>query len=414
MKIILKYLLLLRGVTILGQMLALVVISERFGFSVPWVPVAVILVAMTGLTLWSWRQQTTQPEVTQREFVAQLLADIIALSVLVYFTGGSLNPFISLFLLPIIFAAAALPPLHTAIVAIAASAAYTALMFTQRTELNHLDHTSGINIHLWGMWYGFLLSAACVAAFVARIARALRERDAALIAVREQALRDERIVALGTLAAGTAHELGTPLSTMMIVAQELAEGLGAHAEHRRSVDVLVTQIRRCKDALSHLAQDAGELPASAGQRTTLAEFLATLAQEFHSTHPDVRLDISALDRLRTLDVVVDRTLRQALLNVLNNAADAAHDAVQVHCDWNADMLRVDVIDDGSGITSPIRSKLGKQPVSTKGEAGMGLGAYLATTVIQRGGGRVDYLTPTAGGTRVRIHLPLTTLNASLH
>jgi two-component system sensor histidine kinase RegB len=412
-RVVLKYLLLLRGMTIAGQLLALIVIDRRFDFDVPWWPVSSILLGLAAVTAVAWRRLGRTEQVPMHEFVGQLLLDIAALSALVYFTGGSLNPFISLFLLPIIFAAAALPSAATAIVAGAAIAAYTALMFVAHPPHQPAPHEHGIGLHLWGMWYGFLLSAGCVAIFVARIGRALRERDAALADARANALRDERIVALGTLAAGTAHELGTPLATMAVVAQDLASDLEREPELRAAVGVLQAQIERCKTALRELARDAGQLPAEEAYRVPLPTFVENLLAEFQQLHRDVPLQCAVSASPSAPRIIVDRTLRQALLNVLNNAAEASSRAVEVRCEWDRDSLRVEVADDGPGIAARIREHLGQKVITSKGESGMGLGVYLATSAIRRIGGKVEYQTAPRGGTRVRIHLPLEALGGTV-
>lgn len=411
-QIVLKYLLLLRGLLIVGQLLALIVIDRGFDFDVPWWPVITTLLLLSLLTLSSWRHLTAPRPIPAREFVVQLLADVGALSVLVFFTGGSLNPFISLFLLPIIFAAAALPSGHTAIVAGAAAAAYTTLMFVHQPVHHATTHMRGFDLHIWGMWYGFLLSAACVAAFVARIARALRERDAALAEAREQALRNERIVALGTLAAGTAHELGTPLATMAIVAQDLASDLAGQPPLQAAVHVLQSQLQRCKATLAQLAVDAGQLPAEAGGRIALTAFIEQLWADFHALNPAVELRRAAYRHGAPLEIVLDRILRQALLNILNNAAEAATRSVEIAGTWNADSLQLEISDDGPGISRDVRPRLGRDVVTSKGAGGMGLGLYLAVTTIQRYGGSVEFQPRSDGGTRVAINLPLTPLRAS--
>lgn len=412
MQIVLKYLLLLRSLVIIGQLAALVVIDRGFAFDVPWWPVLGTLALLSLLTFYSWRHLGIPRAIPAREFVVQLLADIAALSVLVFFTGGSLNPFISLFLLPIIFAAAALPSGHTAIVAGAAAAAYTTLMFVHQPVHHATAHVRGFDLHIWGMWYGFLLSAACVAAFVARIARALREQDTALAAAREQTLRNERVVALGTLAAGTAHELGTPLATMSILAQDLVGDLANQPALQSSVLLLQTQLQRCKATLAQLAADAGQLPAEEGGKTALTEFLAGLWADFQIRNPGVTLDLRGYRPGPACEIVADRTLAQALSNILNNAAQAAVDTVEVTGSWDEQALKLEIGDDGPGISRELRPQLGREVVSSHRADGMGIGVYLATTTLQRYGGTVDFHQRADHGTRVIIQLPLTPLRAS--
>jgi two-component system sensor histidine kinase RegB len=409
MPIVLKYLLLLRGLVMVGQVIGLLIIDAMFGIEVRWGAVSAVLLLSLLSTIYSGFRSRGKAAIPAREFVVQLLADVMSLSLLVYFTGGSLNPFISLFLLPIIFAAAALPSLHTTIVAGAAIAAYTGLMLLQQPTHHMRAAVQGFDIHLWGMWYGFLLSTACVAAFVARIARALRERDAALAEAREQALRDERMVALGTLAAGTAHELGTPLATMAILAQEMADTLPA--SETAAVRLLQNQIARCKSALSQLALDAGETPAEAGARAELAKLIDAVIHDCERLHPGLRVRKSLTGARAVITIVVDRTLRQSLLNLLNNAAEVSPNSVELVAQWDMEKLELDILDEGPGIARDMQGRLGREIVSSKQGRGLGIGVYLATNTLERLGGRVDFEPRVGGGTRVAIHLPLAGLHA---
>ena len=185
MPVVLKYLLQLRFVLVAAAALAAVVVEQRFAIDLPWAMVSSVLAAMTAYSLWSWRHWRDGRPVPDVEFIRQNLADLLALSVLVYYTGGPVNPFISLFLLPIVFAAATLSLAPTIAIAASAVGAYTLLMFFYVPVVpSHAMH--GAQLHLWGMWYGFLISASGVAFFVSRIARSLRRRDQALAAARER------------------------------------------------------------------------------------------------------------------------------------------------------------------------------------------------------------------------------------
>ena len=168
-------------------------------------PISIIIIALGLFTLFSWRHIHRSPVLTQKSFFIQLLVVLMALSLLIYFTVGSINPFISLFIIPIIFAAASLKTTYTWAVAIIALASYTTLMFyhVPLTYQNH--HDDHLGLHIWGMWYGFILSAILVAYFVSRITKTLRDQDRLLAAIRAEQLHAEQILALGTLAAGTAH-----------------------------------------------------------------------------------------------------------------------------------------------------------------------------------------------------------------
>ncbi len=415
MPIILKYLLQLRLLLICAQALGLAFIGARFDLAVPWGIVVPVLGAMAIYTAWSWLRLDAGRDTGTAEFARQCAADLSALTVLIYFTGGSVNPFISLFLLPIVFAAAALPMRASVGIAIAAVACYTLLMFFSVPiggGHDHGAHGRAVELHLWGMWYGFVLSAGCIAYFVARIATTLRDHDRALARARERALEAERIVALGTLAAGTAHELGTPLATMASLAKDLDTDLAEQPVLRASVVTLREQIARCKESLARLAADAGELPADSGRPSTADEFLGGLLAEWRREQGDLDVTIEVAGPQPAPRILADRTLQQALFNVLNNAADASSRHVEARAAWDERTMWLDVRDDGPGIDRAVREQVGRHIISTKGERGLGIGLYLAHGVLSRLGGRVEFGTPPGGGTVVHVEIPLAALRMS--
>jgi len=235
----------------------------------------------------------------------------------------------------------------------------------------------------------------------------LRERDRKLAAAREQALRNEHLAALGTLATGAAHELGTPLGTMAILTTELeAEYTDAgHAELRDKLGIIHQQIGRCKEALSVLSSSAGAERAESGRRLPVPEFLRLLIREWRAQRPDAVLEQHSDESAPYAEIFGERTLMQALVNILNNAADASPDAVRLDASWTRSWLTLEIADRGAGFDHEIRGALGKLPVSTKPD-GLGVGLYLAHATLQRLGGRIVLRNRSGGGSVIRISLPL--------
>ena len=409
--VVLKYLLQLRLVLLAAELLGLLAVALIFEVEVTWLMALGVLGTMTLYSAWSWRRWRGIQDVPAAEFVRQTVADLVALTVLLYDTGGPVNPFISLFILPIVFAAATLPLRATTAIAMLAAGSYTLLMFFYRPVVTHSHQLHGHDLHLWGMWYGFLVSAVCVAMFVARIARSLRQRDFALAAAREQMLEAERAIALGTLAAGTAHELGTPLASIAILAADLELDLATHPAQRAAVATLRTQVARCKDILTGMTADAGALPAQSGGPVAVDKFLNDLLLDWQQARSAITVEIQMEAAAAPVLIVADRTLRQALLNILNNAADACQQRVAVKSRWDREELQLEIIDDGPGVLEGLREKLGREVVSSKGEQGLGLGLYLAHSVLRRLGGSVVFGPPGTVGTMVEIRLPLSSLLA---
>ena len=403
----LKYLLLIRFIAIGGLVLALVFLQQVFAVDLPAAPVLLIITALALFTLLSWLRLRNRTEIPDRVFLGQLLVDVAALTLLVYFTGGSANPFIFLFILPVIFAAAAIRPVFSALIALAAVLSYTLLMFFHVPVADqHADH-SGVQLHVWGMWYGFILSAGLVAFFVSRIAHALRQRDRALAAAREDALRAEQILTLGTLAAGTAHELGTPLSTMAVLTREMQEQYTDREELSGDLNILREQLDRCKTILANMASDAGQLQADSGHIVSVADFLSGLFEEWQKTSSEVIINVECRGIQPAPLIIADRSLGQAVINVLNNAAEASRSRVELTGNWTAAHLVIGVIDDGQGIPEGYRSELGNKILTDKTSVkGLGIGLFLAQTTLKRLGGEISFSNRASGGLRTQIDLPL--------
>ena len=408
----LKYLLLIRFIAIGGQVLALLFLQQVFAIDLPAAPVVWIVIVLALFTLASWLRLRRRADISDWVFLGQLLVDVAALTLLVYFTGGSANPFIFLFILPVIFAAASIRPVFAALIALAAASGYTLLMFyhVPVTE-QHTGH-DGVQLHVWGMWYGFILSAGLVVYFVSRIAAALRQRDRALSAAREDALRAEQVLTLGTLAAGTAHELGTPLSTMTVLAREMQEQYAGQPALDADLTLMREQLDRCKTILAEMASDAGQLQADSGRAVSVEAFLHELFEYWQNTRSDILVSIECQGAQPAPSIIVDKSLQQAITNILNNAADASRAHIQLTGSWTSVRLSICVIDDGRGIPEAYQSELGNRILGSETSAkGLGIGLFLAQTTLKRLGGEIVFTNLPAGGLRTQIELPLDRIRA---
>ncbi len=206
----------LRTIAVAAQCVTLALVYRFLSAEMPWLPMLTTVTTLALLNLLTWLRLRSSRPVSNAELFAQLCADVLALSVLLYYGGGSTNPFISLFLLPLVIAAATLPHSYTWAMTGITTGCYTLLMKfyvplpmhgTMDTapmdsmpgmEMSHaMQPDTAFNMHIIGMWLGFVISAVVISYFVVRMAHAVRERDETLSRSREETLRNERIVALG-------------------------------------------------------------------------------------------------------------------------------------------------------------------------------------------------------------------------
>ena len=402
----LRRLLGLRAITLAGLGLALWFVVVRLGMPLPVAPLAGVLTGMLVISLTTlWRLRCAWP-VQDRELFGQLLLDVASLTALFYFSGGSANPFVVLYLLPLAIAAAALPAPYVWGMAGVTTVCYTALL-AWHVPLPHgaQAHDADFGVHVLGMWLGFVLSATLIAWFAVKMAATVRDRDRTLAALRENALRHERVLALGTLATGAAHELGTPLSTMAVLVKDIAPEQGISAG---KLGILRTQIARCKEILASLSAAAGQVRAESGQSLALDVWLRELTERWLALRPGV----SANQRLEGTQppprVVAELTLAQAITNILNNAADASPESVEIDARWNADELVLEIADRGVGLAPEVQASAGAPFLTTKSD-GLGLGLFLAYTTFSRFGGDVRLMQREGGGVLCRLTLPLAAL-----
>lgn len=400
----------IRMIAVPGSALCLLLARQIYDLPVPALQMLLIVVGLCLFNFWVWLRHKAAEPVSDREFFIQLLVDLVALTSILYYTGGASNPFVYFFVLPVIISAAALPQTYTWIIAGISACSYTVLMLwrVEVPEFINMNSKSAMDLHAAGMWVGFVILTVLIATFVAAMAQTVRERDRYLARLRESALRDERVLAVATLAAGAAHELSTPLATMAVVAGEIAREYPAetHPALHQDITVLRDQIARCKEALSVIAASAGVARADSAESLSLDRFVSQAVAEVCRLRPGCSVRLEPLTGSGQPPVlVVERTVRQALLNILHNAVDVSPQAVRVTCVWDAASLVISVIDRGGGMRSGQPGSLDRLGISSK-EGGLGLGLFLSHAAITQAGGRLEAANNDEGGTTARLHLPL--------
>ena len=258
------------------------------------------------------------------------------------------------------------------------------------------------------MWVAFGVAAAFIVVFVQRVTRALAERDRELATARNQALRQERLASLATLAAGAAHELSTPLSTIAVVAHELERQLAQAApEAVADARLIRDEVERCRETLSRMATDAGA-PGGEGQgqeplSRVVDEALAGLAgreQVRVEAHGNLSRQVPLLP-LRALGRSAQALVRNAL------QASPAGAEVLLRVDATPRLLRLEVSDRGSGIPPEVLARVGEPFFTTRQPgAGMGLGVFLARSLSEQLGGSFSLTSAPGSGTRAVVQVPL--------
>ena len=420
----LRRLVVLRSIAVAAQLITLAIVWKILELALDWPPMLLTIAALAVINLFSWLRLRNNNIVSNPELFAQLCVDVAALSILLYYSGGSTNPFISLYLLPLVIAAATLPPRYTWSMAVLTTLCYTFLMkfyvplpmlpglssaasgMPNMAGMGGMAHENIFSLHVLGMWLGFVLSAAIIAWFVVRMAQAVRQRDETLARVREEVLRNERIVALGTQAASAAHEMGTPLSTMAVVIGELKNDVtDKQPVLHDSLAILDEQVRACKRILDKIMANAQDSGAASPQ--AVDTMMAELLDEWQLLRPTAQYHYINSDVQPVPRIGVDVTLRAALMNLLNNAADASPQPIEIFSRWDNSAFTLEIHDQGAGLSEDAALKAGSAFFTTKKE-GRGLGLFLANATIERMGGTVRLYNREEGGATTELALPIVT------
>lgn len=396
----------LRWIAVGGQLLT--ILAVHFGLGVP-LPLLPMLGVVAGLALMNHGVRLTlyRRPVGQNAILATLLVDVLALATQLWLSGGAYNPFISLFLLQLVLGAILMTPGRVAILVAVTAAAYALLGL----------YGHPIAWPLWlvplvpwlmatGSWISFVMTGGLLVAFVTRVIRNLRARDAYVAELSQRATEEDAIVRMGLLASGAAHELGTPLSTLSVILNDWSRmpRFRRDAELSGELADMQREVGRCKTIVGDILHSVGA-PRSEGVEVVRVEsFLTTLAQAWRGTHPNVPLTFHPLD-VTEAQMVADPAVRQVIASLLDNAADASPTGIELSATTSSGHVEISVRDRGPGFPPSQLAVIGKPYQSSKG-AGRGLGLFLAAALARRLEGQLSATNRPNGGAEVRLVLPL--------
>ena len=364
--------------------------------------------ALALFNLVAWWKGRHAAQASRAQIRLQVLADVAALTFFFYFAGGATHPFIDVYLLPAALAAVALPVRNGLAVGLLTIGCYLFLVKWHVSLPAVREGREGF--HCFAMWLKYLLVGGFLAYLLYCVARRLREAEARSAA--RLSAQDEYLARAGSLAASAAHEMSAPLCTMSVVVNEiLQEEDGPRA--RPALRLVAQQIEACRRLLGELmTYGQGMLGAPPEPRVLAADrFLHEIVERWRVLRPRASLAMERSGSEPAPAVPEPSGLAHAVLALLNNAADASSDAVEMRCTWSAAELRIEVLDRGPGLPPEVLASPGARCVSTKRGKGFGIGLVLARNVVERAGGRLELGPRPGGGTRAEIVVPLSPARA---
>ncbi|WP_298918903.1 ActS/PrrB/RegB family redox-sensitive histidine kinase [uncultured Algimonas sp.] len=407
-------LVLLRWGAVVGQAVTLFIVSQGLGFDVPVLPSLLVIgaAALVNIAVGLWLPLDRR--VSDVEAIAQLGFDIAQLALLLYLNGGIENPFAILFLAPVVTSATTLSKRVLATVALMALAAATILLFWHAPLPWYPEADFKLpRIYETGILFGILVGTAFTSLYAWRATTESRKMSAALSLTEQRLAQEQKLSALGSLAAAAAHELGTPLATITVTAKEMTREL-PDGPTSDDAALVLQQAQRCRSILEQLAL-RGDRPDLIHETLSLEDLLEEAAEGFIHRDKDLIVDSTQADGGVPLTIRRRPELLYALKNFTENAVDFADSRVELRASVENDRITVVVDDDGAGFDPLVRTRLGQPYVTTRAKGrsagGLGLGVFIASTLVERTGGTVRFETAPIGGARVRCDWPVERLSA---
>jgi len=402
-------LVLIRWVAIAGQALTVAIVAWGLDFDLPVGPAFAVIGVSVLLNVAAMVQGRTRVRLGERDAALYLGYDLVQLSVLLFLTGGVMNPFIVLLLAPLTVSATTLARRSTTLLT------GVVLVAVALLALWHYPLPGGPAVfqasptYKLAAWGALSLSAIFVTWYVRRVAEETRRIADALAASQMALARGQRAAALGALAAAAAHELGTPLATISLTAKELLRELPAGSDEAEDARLLHQQAERCRGILSDLAARPEHEGGAPFDRLSLTGLIEAAAEPHRRPEIDLVVEPMPLDASEAPLVSRAPELVHGLGNLLQNAIQFARRRVTVRAEWSRQTVRITITDDGPGFPAHLLNRLGEPYISggTAGRRGaegghMGLGIFIASTLLEHTGARVRFAGGRGGGAQVAV------------
>ena len=380
----------LRWLAVAGQTLALAIVYWGFGFYLPIVPAAAIVVLTAGINIALRARFPGVQRLGDLPAGLLLAYDIIQLALLLYLTGGLTNPFSVLFLAPVLISATVLSPRTTLFLGALVFAAATVLLFFQLPLPWYPGETFDTpRLYDTAIWVSILVSVAFIGSYAWAIAKETRQLSQALAETELVLAREQHLWALDGLAAAAAHELGTPLATIAVVIRELERSLPADFAHIDDIRLLHEQSERCRSILRTLTSlGSGDAPFD---RMPLSHLLEEVVMPHRAFGIPITIELPQ-DRADAPVISRNPAILYGLGNLVENAVDFAGAAVSVAAHWSDEEMEIVVTDDGPGFAPEVINRIGSPYVTMRGRrrgrdkgapGGLGLGFFIAKTLLER-------------------------------
>jgi two-component system sensor histidine kinase RegB len=403
----LRMLLLIRWVAVLGQAVTLLVVNFGLGYALPIVPAMAVVAASALLNVIGMVARGTTARLGEMEAASYLAYDIVQLGVLLFLTGGLENPFVILAIAPVTVAATVLS--RSSIIGLSALTviAISVLAIYHMPLPWQGDPPAFSPLFILGVWIALVFAALFTAGYIWNVAEEARRMRDAFAATQLALAREQRVSAVGALAAAAAHQLGSPLATIAVVAKELVRDLPPGSPHADDADLLLSQSERCRMILADLAQQRVSESDAHYARLPISALVEAAGEPYRAKHVRVIYATgSGGAGASSEEPQVERSpeVMHGLGNLIQNAVTFAQREVIVTTDWTDREISVEVVDDGPGFSANVLARIGEPYISGRGGEGqhMGLGIFIAQSLLERTGARLSFGNLAEGGAQVMV------------
>lgn len=403
----LRTLVFIRWIAVVGQFAAVTLVHWGLGFKLPIVASLLVIGVSAAMNLVVSLTQPMRQRLSDRVAAGYLAFDMVQLSALLYFTGGLQNPFAILIVASVAVSATVLSRGTTISLGVLAGVCVTVLALIHEPFPWQTPGFALPDFYIMGIWQALVVSVLFIAAFIGSVAEEARAMTDALAETRMALAREQRLSELGALAAAAAHELGSPLATIAVVAKEMKRDIGPDSPLAGDVDLLIEQSDRCREILAQLSARPEAEPDALYPRMVATALLNLIAAPYRlegkpievrcAPHPDTP-DSPEPHIVRTPEIL------HALGTLIQNAAQFAATGVTIEARWTPGAIRIAISDDGPGFPPPLLDRLGEPYVSTRDEGGehMGLGIFIAQTLLGYHGATLSFANRESGGAVVTV------------
>lgn len=411
----LRKLVLIRWVAVVGQAAALLVVHYGLGFVLPLRSALAVVAASAVLNTVASLPRSAGARLGDREAALYLAYDTLQLGILLYLTGGLQNPFAMLMLAPVTVSATILS--RSSVIGLSALTvvAISVLAIVHQPLPSPGDLLFGPPpFYMLGVWTALACSTLFITGYAWSVAAEARKMRDAFVATQLALAREQRISAVGSLAAAAAHQLGSPLATIAVVAKELARDLPADSPHTADAELLLTQSERCRTILTDLARQRDGEHGSPFARLPFSVLVEAAGEPYLAADIVMHYEIGAArdaEGRPSEEPLVPRSpeIMHGLGNLIQNAIQFARHEVVVTASWSEDTVAVDIVDDGPGFPPAVLARIGEPYISGRnalmqptGAQHMGLGIFIAQSLLERTGARLSFANLADGGAQVVI------------